>query len=75
MTPSRLITVSRWLGLSLSDIQSLCDRRVSRSQIHRILRGRARPTPQERAVLARAMAAALADPVRSDSSFWFCEER
>ena len=69
----RVAVVMSWLDLSVSDVCSLTGRGVSKSQIHRILRGATVPSARERMLLSRAIAGALAE--RNDSSFWFsrCE--
>ena len=70
MIPSRIVTAMEWLDLSLGDVSRLTGKAVSKSQIHRILRGKIEASASERMHLCRAVSAALSE--RSDSAFWFC---
>ncbi|MCW8129168.1 MAG: hypothetical protein KIS92_02180 [Planctomycetota bacterium] len=61
VTPGRLRSMLRLLGLTTLDMHAYCRRAVSRPQLVRILRGRQTPSPFERKVLALALAEALQD--------------
>lgn len=67
MGPRRLNLLVGWIGLSMTALSDLTGREVSRSQIHRILRG-ARATSAERAAVYSAVCRALA---KCDSAFLF----
>ena len=67
--PRRLNLLISWFDLSLSDLSDGCNRAISRSQLHRILRGQRRPTPFERKAIAAALANCLRE--RCDSAYMF----
>lgn len=70
---SKLLLLVETFGLSVSDIANGSGRRISRSQVHRILSGLHRPSPRERQAIAAGVLECLKD--RTDSAFLFDEER
>jgi hypothetical protein len=69
---SRLRLLVDSFRLSVSDLANASGRRISRSQVHRILAGQHRPSPEERQALAIGVVACIQS--RCDSAFLFDEE-